>query len=74
MNEQYHFNGKNITTLILNKIELVSELISQKEGISFEDAYKVFLQSKTYQTLCNVDTLLWGENAEYILDDYYRVG
>jgi hypothetical protein len=46
--------------------------MAEREGRSFDDCLETFLSSKTYKTLQTPSTLLWGENAEYILDDYYR--
>jgi hypothetical protein len=31
----------------------------------------VFVGTKTYGNLMNLDTLLWSESAEFIVDDYY---
>jgi hypothetical protein len=69
---RYEYKGKNLTTVILQKIERVVELLSEKELRSFEDCYQDFAASRTFLNLQNTNTLLWGENAEYIVDDYYR--
>jgi len=72
MSEGYHYKGRNLSTLILAKIEHVANLIAEREEISFEYAYRKFVDSRTFQILSNTQTLLWGESAEYIVDDYYR--
>jgi len=72
MSKGYHYKGKNLSTLILAKIEHIASLIAEREEKSFECAYRKFIESRTYQTLSDTQTLLWGESAEYIVDDYYR--
>ena len=72
MNEGgFYYKGKNLTTLILAKTEHVASIIADKEGRQFEDCYRDFLLSKAYQNLIDTETLLWGESAEFIVDDYY---
>jgi hypothetical protein len=70
MNGEYIYKGQNLTTLILAKIEHVVSLIAERESLSFELAYHEFMQTKTYRNLINTQTLLWGESAEFIVDDY----
>ena len=67
----YYYKGKNLTTLILTKTEHIASIIADKEGRQFEDCYRDFLLSKAYQNLIDTETLLWGESAEFIVDDYY---
>jgi hypothetical protein len=69
--EGFYYKGKNLTALILIKSEHVASIIAEKEGRPFEDCYRDFLLSKAYQNLIDTETLLWGESAEYIVDDYY---
>ena len=47
-------------------------LISEKENISFDSAYDSFSASKIYTSLQNTASMLWTENAEFIVDEYYR--
>jgi hypothetical protein len=72
MSEVYSYKGKNLTTLILAKLEHIASIIAQREALSFERAYRKFMESRTFENLRNTDTLLWGESAEFIVDDYYR--
>jgi hypothetical protein len=73
MNEaKYFYKGKNLTTLILSKLEHVIGLLAEQEGREFDDCYIEFISSRTYQNIINTNTLLWGESAEFILDDYNR--
>ena len=70
--EGYYYKGKNLTSLILTKTEHVASIIADKDGRSFEDSYRDFLLSRAYRNLVDTETLLWGESAEFIADDYYR--
>ena len=70
--KNYVYRGKNLTTLILSKIEHVVGLIAEKTGRAFEDCYPEFISSLTYKNLLNTETLLWSESAEFITDDYFR--
>ena len=72
MKDKYIFNGEDITTDILFKIEHIVNIIAGKEQISFDDAYEVFVFSNTYSTLKQTDNLYWAESAEFIADEYYR--
>ena len=68
---EFYYKDKNLTTLILTKIEHVVSIIAEKEGRPFEECYRDFLLSKAYRNLIDTETLLWGESAEFIMDDYY---
>ncbi|MDR2109171.1 MAG: hypothetical protein LBP28_06915 [Coriobacteriales bacterium] len=72
MSEKYSYRGKNLTTLILAKLEHVACIIADREQITFEQAYREFMQSRAFENLRNTETQLWGESAEFIVDDYYR--
>ena len=54
------------------KTEQIVGIISDNENRPFKDCYRDFLLSRTYQNLSNTDTLLWGESAEFIVDDFTR--
>jgi hypothetical protein len=54
------------------KTEHVVSLIADYEHVSFDDAYREFVDSQTYTALVNATTLLWAESAEFILDEYCR--
>lgn len=72
MQTKYTYKGQNITTDILFKIEHIVSIIAEKENISFEAAYLNFLKSNTYKSLQKTSSLMWAENAEFIVDEYYR--
>jgi hypothetical protein len=70
--KKYKYKDKDLTTLILLKIEHIVDLIADRENCSFDECYPEFVSSRAYVNLSNPDTLLWGESAEFIVDDYYR--
>ncbi|MDR0308050.1 MAG: hypothetical protein LBI42_14590 [Chitinispirillales bacterium] len=69
---RYVYKGNDLTTYIIFKIEKITSIIAEKENTSFDTACPKFLKSKTYHTLQNPQTLMWGENVEFIVDEYYR--
>jgi len=69
---RYVYNGNDLTTLILFKIEKIASIIADKEASAFDAAYAEFIASNTYRLLQRPETLMWGENAEFIVDEYYR--
>jgi hypothetical protein len=70
--EKYYYKDKDLTTLILLKLEHVVGIIAERENRSFDECYPDFVLSGTYRNLLATETLLWSESAEYIVDDYYR--
>jgi hypothetical protein len=72
MKDKYIFNGEDITTDVLFKIEQIVNILAEKEQISFDDAYEKFISSNAYTIMKQVENLFWAESAEFILDEYYR--
>jgi hypothetical protein len=70
--KKYSYNGKDLTALILLKIEHVVRIISEQNNLPFDECYPAFILSRTYRNLINTETLLCGESAEFIVDDYRR--
>jgi len=68
---KYSYNGQDITTDILFKIEHVVSIIAEKENISFEDAYFKFMNSNAYRLLQKTSSLMWTESAGFVVDEYY---
>jgi len=66
------YNGQDLTFFIALKIEHTVSIIAEKEKIPFDSAYTSFSGSKIYLSLQNPASLLWAENAEFIVDEYYR--
>jgi len=69
---RYLYKGNDLTTLILFKAEKIASIIAEQEASAFDAAYAKFLTSKTYGLLQRPETLMWGENAEFVVDEYYR--
>jgi len=69
---KYIYKEQDITIDILFKIERVISIIAENERVPFEEAYRKFLDSKVYCMLQRTGTLMWAENAEFIVDEYYR--
>ena len=70
--EKIIYNGQDLSFFISQKIEKIVNIISEKEKINFTDAYNCFSKSRIYKSLQNTASLLWTENAEFIVDEYYR--
>jgi len=72
--DKYVYKGKDISFLVVRKIEQVVSLIAEKKNKTFEEAYSYFLNSQTYIALQNTNTLMWFENAEFIVEEYLNDG
>jgi pantothenate kinase len=72
MENKYVYKNQDITIDILMKIEDVVTKIATQKAKKFDEVYIDFLASKTYKTLQKMDSLLWAESAEFIIDEYYR--
>ena len=70
--EKIIYNGQDLSFFISQKIEKIVNIISEKEKITFTSAYDCFSKSRIYKSLQNTASLLWTENAEFIVDEYYR--
>jgi len=69
--DKYIYKGKDISFLVIEKIEQVVSLIAEKENKPFEAAYSDFLNSQTYKAIQNTNSLMWFENAEFIVGEYF---
>ncbi|MCD8049736.1 MAG: hypothetical protein LUG52_09135 [Clostridia bacterium] len=72
MTEKYVYHGIDITLDVYEKIRAAVEIIAEKEGISFDECFVEFAKSRTYRNIQLIETMMWAESAEYIVDDYYR--
>jgi hypothetical protein len=68
----YVYKGKNISFIVALKIEHTVSILAQKENRGFDEVYAEFLESNTYQAIQEPRSLMWYENAEFIVDEYYR--
>lgn len=69
---RYFFHDLDITLDLYEKIQACVELIAEKENISFEDAYEKLSSSNAFRVLKIPDSLMWYENKEYIVSQYYK--
>jgi len=72
MLDKYQYKGTNITLDIIIKIEQVVRLLQKHTQRSFDDCLCDFYHSKAYEALETPGSLMWSENAEYIVDEYFR--
>jgi hypothetical protein len=70
--DMYFWKGKDISFIVLKKIEQTLSLLAQKENRDFDEVYGEFLESNTYRAIQEPRSLMWYENAEFIVDEYYR--
>jgi hypothetical protein len=68
----YVFNGEDISFIVLIQIEQTISLLAQKENRGFDEVYSEFVESNTYRAIQEPRSLMWYENAEFIVDEYYR--
>jgi hypothetical protein len=68
----YAYKGKNISFVVMLKIVHIVSLLVEKERRAFDDVYADFLESDTYRAIQDTRSLMWYENAEFIVDEYYR--
>ena len=69
---RYIYKGKDIAFVAMLKILQTVSLLSQKESRDFDEVYAEFLESNTYEAIQEPRSLMWYENAEFIVDEYYR--
>jgi hypothetical protein len=72
METKYTYNGQDITTDMMFKIEHIVNILAEREKKKFDKSFAEFLVSKTYKTLQQTDNLLWAESSEFIADEYDR--
>jgi hypothetical protein len=68
----YFWGKKDITFFTCYKIAQILYILTQKEERDFNEVYADFLESNTYQAIQEPRSLMWYENAEFIVDEYYR--
>jgi hypothetical protein len=72
MLSKYIYKGENITIDIIIKIEQVARLIAKNTNKSFDDCLCDFYNSRAYEALEKTTSLMWSENAEFIVEEYFR--
>jgi hypothetical protein len=66
------YNGQELTFFMVQKMEHIVSLIAEKANTPFDTAYSNFVASKIYESFQNPASLLWAENAEFIVDEFDR--
>jgi hypothetical protein len=69
---KYVFNGEDISFIVLLQIEQTVSFLAEKEHRPFDEVYAEFMESMVYCALQDTRSLMWCENAEFIVDEYYR--
>ncbi|MDR1483195.1 MAG: hypothetical protein LBT09_00065 [Planctomycetaceae bacterium] len=69
---KYMYKGRDLSFTIVRKIARVVSLIAENNGSSFDESYLDFMNSGTYRALQNTRSLMWFENVEFIVDEYFR--
>jgi hypothetical protein len=72
IDNSYIYNNDDISFIVLLQIEQTLSILAQKEGRGFDEVYQEFLASNTYRAIQDTRSLMWYENAEFIVDEYYR--
>jgi len=72
METKYSYNGQDITTDMMFKIEHIVNILAERENKDFDIILVAFLTSNTYRILQQTDNLLWAESSEFIADEYDR--
>jgi len=72
METKYSYNGQDITTDMMFKIEHIVNILAEREDKDFDTVLATFLMSETYRILQQTDNLLWAESSEFIADEYDR--
>jgi hypothetical protein len=70
--EKYVYKGRDISFVVIIIIERVVSLIVEQEHRPFDEVYAEFMESMVYRALQDTRSLMWTENAEFIVDEYYR--
>ena len=72
MKAKYVFKGKNITTLVILKIDKVVSLLAFKLNLDYYTALDVFYKSRVYEAMIDTKNILWAESAEFVVDELMR--
>ncbi|MDR2491038.1 MAG: hypothetical protein LBD20_06510 [Spirochaetaceae bacterium] len=68
----YAYKKKNISFVVAVKLVHTLGLLAKKENRPFDEVYTEFLASNVYRAIQDTGSLMWYENAEFIVDEYYR--
>jgi hypothetical protein len=68
----YIYKGKDISYVVAHKIVQIIGILARQEKRAFDEVYTEFLESNAYSAIQEPRSLMWYENAEFIVDEYYR--
>jgi hypothetical protein len=68
----YFWKKKDITFFTCYKIVQIIDILARQENRAFDEVYAEFLESNAYSAIQEPRSLMWYENAEFIVDEYYR--
>lgn len=71
-NEIYMYDDIDITKVIKDKAIHVAYDISNHIGISFEEAFKQYINSDAFKQLEDISTGLWAQSYNAIINHYYE--
>ena len=63
-------SNERIRHAIQLNVNFVVNTVSKQQSITQAEAYRNFVQSKTYELLCLEESKLYTEGFEYVLDMY----
>lgn len=66
----YNFTDSQKESCAVDLMRDTVEVLSLREGISYEEALLRFTSSKIYDTLFDYDTGVWKESPDYLLNLY----
>jgi hypothetical protein len=69
---KYVYKGRDLSFIIVRKIARIVSLIAESKKCSFDESYLDFLESNTYRALQETRSLMWYENVEFVVDEYFR--
>jgi hypothetical protein len=69
---RYTYKGKDISFLVISKIARIVDILARRENKDWNETYAEFLASDTYRALADTRSVLWYENAEFIVDEFDR--
>ena len=66
----YNFNDSQKELCAVDMMREAVGTLSEREGISYEEALLRFTHSRVYDALFDFDTGIWREGSDYLLNLY----
>lgn len=64
--------GENLTLDLVMKVEIIVAKISKEEGSEFEEVFIKVLNSNTYRTLKNKNSVFRNKKSEFIIEELFK--